>query len=156
MFQVQGDLLRLRNKAFGSNTNETLVVITQRVNGRHQPRCRRDIVTPDFQKHVVPLLGSWDAVRPSVMVRSRTRRVRLSLFGFDFQQDHTALLATLGKQNRVNLKSPAKSLMLLKATKSVKHKAEKSLSLIHGNINYHSWIKSGAPGTAIHESNACD
>ena len=47
----------LRNKAFGSNTNETLVVITQRVNGRHQPRCRKRYVTPDFQKHVVPLLG---------------------------------------------------------------------------------------------------
>ena len=85
----------------------------------------------------------------------RTRRVPAFLFGFDFQQDHTALLAkdSSGKQNRVNLKSPAKSLMLLKATKSVKHKGGEIIEPDSWEYQLlHSWIKSGAPGTAIHES----
>ena len=58
-----------------------------------------------------------------------------------------------GKQNRVNLKSPAKSLMLLKATKSVKHKGGEIIEPDSWEYQLlHSWIKSGAPGTAIHES----
>lgn len=116
----------------------------------------RDIATPDFQKHVVPLLGKLGCSSAKCHGSFQGQGgFRLSLFGFDFQQDHTALLAkdSSGKQNRVNLKSPAKSLMLLKATKSVKHKGGEIIEPDSWEYQLlHSWIKSGAPGTAIHES----
>ena len=111
---------------------------------------------PDFQKHVVPLLGKLGCSSAKCHGSFQGQGgFRLSLFGFDFQQDHAALTAkaSSGKQNRVNLKSPDQSLMLLKATKSVKHKGGEIIEPDSWEYRLlHRWIESGALGTAIHES----
>ena len=116
----------------------------------------RDIATPGFQKHVVPLLGKLGCSSAKCHGSFQGQGgFRLSLFGFNFQQDHAALMAkdSLGKQNRANLKSPDQSLILLKATKSVKHKGGEIIELDSWEYRLlHRWIEAGAPGTVVHES----
>ena len=116
----------------------------------------RDIATPDFQKHVIPLLGKLGCSSAKCHGSFQGQGgLRLSLFGFDFQQDHAALIAkdSSGKQNRVNTKSPKQSLILLKATKFVKHKGGEIIEPDSWEYRLlHRWIESGAPGTAIHAS----
>src|SRR5215213_647424 len=68
---------------------------------------------PSYQKHVLPLMSkvgcSGRACHGSFQGQGG---FRLSLFGYDFKQDHEALVK--GDEPRVNLKSPEKSLILLK------------------------------------------
>src|SRR6516162_6387334 len=75
---------------------------------------------PDFQKHVVPLLGrlgcNGRACHGSFQGQAG---FRLSLFGYDFKADHEALLG--GKTPRVNLKQPSESLILQKPTLAIDH-----------------------------------
>ena len=63
---------------------------------------------PDFQQHVVPLLGrlgcNGRACHGSFQGRGG---FRLSLFGYDFPMDHASL--TEGEDPRVDLKTPAES-----------------------------------------------
>ena len=50
--------------------------------------------TPDFQQHVVPLLGRLGCNGRSCHGSFQGRGdLRLSLFGYDFQMDHEALTA---------------------------------------------------------------
>ena len=50
--------------------------------------------TPDFQKHVVPLLGRLGCNGRSCHGSFQGRGdLRLSLFGYDFQMDHNSLTA---------------------------------------------------------------
>ena len=80
--------------------------------------------TPDFQKHVVPLLGrlgcNGRACHGSFQGRGG---FRLSLFGYDFKMDHAALTAksSSADQLRVNRKEPDQSLVILKPTLEVEH-----------------------------------
>ena len=108
----------------------------------------RDIATPDFQKHVIPLLGKLGCSSAKCHGSFQGQGgLRLSLFGFDFQQDHEALIAkdSSGKQNRVDTKSPKQSLILLKATKSVKHKGGEIIEPDSWEYRLlHRWIESGA------------
>lgn len=77
-------------------------------------------VKPDFQRHVVPLLGnlgcSGRACHGSFQGRGG---FRLSLFGSDLEKDLEAL--TSGKEPRVNRRAPDDSLLLLKATENLTH-----------------------------------
>ncbi len=102
--------------------------------------------TPSFQRHVLPLMGrlgcNGRACHGSFQGQGG---FRLSLFGYDFQSDHTALVG--GKSPRVDLKDPAKSLALVKPTRSVPHKGGRRMEVGGWEYNLLSgWIKAGAPG----------
>ncbi len=102
---------------------------------------------PDFQRHVVPLLGklgcSGRACHGSFQGRGG---FRLSLFGYDFKFDHDALLkAADGESPRANVAKPAKSLMLEKPTETVDH--EGGLRMKVDSWQYRllrKWIAAGA------------
>src|SRR5262245_15132343 len=76
---------------------------------------------PDFQRHVVPLLGrlgcNGRACHGSFQGQGG---FRLSLFGYDFQADHEALRG--GESPRADVADPPASLMLRKPTRAVAHK----------------------------------
>jgi len=103
---------------------------------------------PDFQRHVVPLLGKLGcngrACHGSFQGRGG---FRLSLFGYDFKFDHDALLrAPDGEDPRANVSKPAKSLMLEKPTETVDH--EGGLRMKVDSWQYRllrKWIAAGAP-----------
>lgn len=99
---------------------------------------------PSFQRHVLPLLGrlgcNGRACHGSFQGQGG---FRLSLFGYDFQADHAGLLG--GESPRVNLKDPAASLMVQKATRAVAHKGGQRIkpdSWQHYLLLR--WIQSGA------------
>lgn len=75
---------------------------------------------PDFQKHVIPLLGrlgcNGRACHGSFQGQGG---FRLSLFGYDFNADHQALVS--GDKPRVDTKDPAASLILRKPTLAIDH-----------------------------------
>src|SRR5207249_9797313 len=101
---------------------------------------------PGFQRHVVPLLGrlgcNGRACHGSFQGQGG---FRLSLFGYDFQADHDALLA--GKQPRVDLKDPESSLILEKPTLGVDHKGGRRMDEKSWQYNLlFRWISGGAPG----------
>src|SRR5687768_11060030 len=81
-------------------------------------------VEPSYQRHVLPLMSkvgcSGRACHGSFQGQGG---FRLSLFGYDFKQDHTALLS--GDPPRVNLKDPERSLILLKPTLQEEHEGKK-------------------------------
>ncbi len=68
---------------------------------------------------------------------------RLSLFGYDFAEDHKAL--TGGEKPRINKDDPDDSLVLLKPTLSVKHKRKQVLEDDGWRYNIiRQWIVNGA------------
>jgi len=106
---------------------------------------------PDFQRHVVPLLGklgcSGRACHGSFQGRGG---FRLSLFGYDFKFDHDSLLKVAdGEGPRANVSKPAKSLMLEKPTETVDH--EGGLRMKVDSWQYRllrKWIAAGAPAVS--------
>jgi hypothetical protein len=99
---------------------------------------------PSYQKHVLPLMSkvgcSGRACHGSFQGQGG---FRLSLFGYDFKQDHEALLG--GDEPRINLKSPDQSLILRKPTLQEDHGGEKRFDI--GSWQYNilaRWIKAGA------------
>lgn len=104
--------------------------------------------TPDFQKHVVPLLGrlgcNGRACHGSFQGQGG---FQLSLFGYDFKMDHENL--TNGDNPRVDVEEPKESLILLKSTLAQPHKGGKRLE--PDSWQYRvlvNWIQGGAKGTA--------
>lgn len=101
--------------------------------------------TPNFQRHVVPLLGRLGCNGRSCHGSFQGRGgFRLSMFGYDFDVDHKALLA--GDPPRANVKDPAESLILLKPTNEDEHGGGKRYD--QGGWEYRvlrSWIHAGAP-----------
>jgi hypothetical protein len=100
--------------------------------------------TPDFQRHVVPLLGrlgcNGRACHGSFQGQGG---FRLSLFGYDFQADHAALVG--GDKPRVDLKRPADSLILKKPTLTIDHDGGERFKT--GSWEHHllaRWIEAGA------------
>ena len=101
---------------------------------------------PDFQRHVLPLLSrsgcNGRACHGSFQGQGG---FRLSLFGYDFEEDLTAL--TKGDAPRVDTKDPDKSRMLLKATETIDHEGGQRIKT--GTWQHRllvDWIKSGAAG----------
>lgn len=86
---------------------------------RFAPAATTDEV-PSFERHVSPLLGrlgcNGRACHGSFQGRGG---FQLSLFGYDFEADHKALLQ--GEKPRVNLTTPAESLILNKPTSADMH-----------------------------------
>ena len=97
--------------------------------------------TPDFQKHVMPLLGrlgcNGRACHGSFQGRGG---FRLSLFGYDFESDHAAI-----SDGRIDLSKPSESLILSKPTNADIH--EGGLRYEKGSWQYHllhRWVATGA------------
>ena len=109
--------------------------------------------TPDFQKHVIPLLGKLGCSSAKCHGSFQgAGGFRLSLFGFDFQRDHAALTEESSSEDgsRINLNSPAQSLILLKPTKQIKHRGGEIIEKDTWEYNLlHRWIETGAEGIQI-------
>ena len=85
--------------------------------GPAQVRFLENAETPDFQRHVIPLLGKLGCNGRNCHGSFQGRGgFRLSMFGYDFKADHAAL------SERLDLESPEDSLMLLKPTMQADHK----------------------------------
>lgn len=99
---------------------------------------------PDFQKHVVPLLGRLGCNSAKCHGSFQGQGdFRLSLFGFNFQADH----ASLNDADRIDIESPADSLALAKPTQQVDHEGGLRLSVDSWEYNLlHRWIATGAKG----------
>lgn len=97
--------------------------------------------TPDFQRHVVPLLGKLGcngrACHGSFQGRGG---FRLSLFGYDFKADHEELYG------RTDPETPVESLMLQKPLMEIPHEGGQRLK--PGSWQYHmllNWVKEDSP-----------
>ncbi len=99
---------------------------------------------PDFQKHVIPLLGKLGcngrACHGSFQGRGG---FQLSLFGYDFSADHKAMLDQA--TGRIDLADIEESLILTKPTDADIHEGGKRFD--QGSWQHHvlrRWIQSGA------------
>ncbi len=107
--------------------------------------------TPDFQKHVIPLLGRLGCNSAKCHGSFQGQGgFRLSLFGFDFSSDHAALSAEATSEDgtRVNTSTAATSLVLRKPTLKTDHEGGKRLE--PGSWEHRlllRWIETGARGT---------
>ncbi len=103
---------------------------------------------PDFQRHVVPLLGRLGCNSRSCHGSFQGRGgFQLSLFGYDFKADYAALLEE--DSARVEVDDVLESLILVKPTDAEMHEGGKRYD--QGGWEYHvlrSWIAAGAPATA--------
>jgi hypothetical protein len=99
---------------------------------------------PDFQRHVLPLLGRLGCNSRACHGSFQGQGgLRLSLFGYDFQADHQALLAK--NEGRVDVDAPESSLILQKAAGLTPHKGGKLLD--EGDWSYNllaRWVEGGA------------
>ncbi|MEC9093156.1 MAG: DUF1549 domain-containing protein, partial [Planctomycetota bacterium] len=108
---------------------------------------------PDFQRHVVPVLGRLGCNSAKCHGSFQGQGgFRLSLFGFDFRSDHQAIIgdATSEEGKRSTPGWPDQSLILKKATEQIDHEGGKRMEL--GSWEYHllaRWIKSGAKGAKV-------
>ncbi|MCA9191555.1 MAG: DUF1549 domain-containing protein [Planctomycetales bacterium] len=113
-------------------------------------RFARDAVTevPDFQRHVVPLLGRLGCNGRNCHGSFQGRGdFRLSLFGYDFEMDYQGLThaASAGHALRVNRDSVANSLVLQKPTLQEDHEGGQRFR--QDSWEYRllkRWIESGA------------
>ena len=97
--------------------------------------------TPDFQKHVVPLLGKLGCNGRSCHGSFQGRGgFRLSLFGYDFDLDHDELYG------RIDPDAPQESLILQKPLMQIQHEGGQRLK--DGSWEHHvllRWIQAGSP-----------
>jgi hypothetical protein len=97
--------------------------------------------TPDFQKHVIPLLGKLGCNGRSCHGSFQGRGgFRMSLFGYDFGLDHDELYG------RLDPETPPESLILAKPLMQIQHEGGQRLK--EGSWEHHvilRWIQSGAP-----------
>ena len=115
----------------------------------------RDIEdAPDFQKHIVPLLGRLGCNGSQCHGSFQGKGdFRLSLFGYDFENDLEALTAeaTSEPEHRVQPDSPAESLVVLKPTMQVDHGGGRRFEVDSWEHRLLlRWIEAGARGTASH------
>ncbi len=107
---------------------------------------------PDFQKHVVPLLGRLGCNSGQCHGSFQGRGgFRLSLFGSEFERDLEALTseASSEPQPRVLTDDPEESLVLLKPTLQVDHDGGDRFEIDSWEYHLlHKWIAGGARGTA--------
>lgn len=104
--------------------------------------------TPNFQRHVMSLLGRLGCNGRSCHGSFQGRGgFRLSMFGYDFAEDHKALLA--GDPQRANAASPAESLILLKPTNADEHEGGKRFDPNGWEARVlRAWIAAGAKNDA--------
>ena len=102
--------------------------------------------TPDFQKHVLPLLGRLGCNGRTCHGSFQGKGgFTLSMFGYDFDADHKAL--TGGDEPRVDLKSPGESLIIYKPTHEDDHGGGERFKVDSWEHRLLlRWIESGAKG----------
>lgn len=107
---------------------------------------------PDFQKHVVPLLGRLGCNSAKCHGSFQGRGgFRLSLFGFDFESDRAALTAmsTSEEGARINSPAAANSLLVREPTEQTDHEGGKRFEIDGWEHRLLlRWIEAGAPGTS--------
>ncbi len=119
--------------------------VSSRFRERHTP------AIPDFQQHVVPMLGRLGCNSAKCHGSFQGRGdFRLSLFGFDFAADHAALLANASSQQgkRLDVAAPEDSLIVLKPTEQTDHEGGERFA--KDSWEHHlllRWIESGAEST---------
>ncbi|MGC3967387.1 MAG: DUF1549 domain-containing protein [Pirellulales bacterium] len=107
---------------------------------------------PNFQRHVVPLFGRLGCNGRSCHGSFQGQGgFRFSMFGYDFQTDHDALLKPVSKEQgpRVDAKSAPQSLLLQKPTSDDDHGGGKRFEV--GGWEYRvlrRWIEAGAKNDA--------
>jgi hypothetical protein len=105
---------------------------------------------PDFQQHVVPLLGRLGCNGRSCHGSFQGRGgLQLSLFGYDFMMDHEGLTGKATSENglRVNSSAPGESLILQKPSLVIDHEGGQRFK--PGSWEHHlllRWVQSGAKG----------
>lgn len=106
-----------------------------------------DLAAPDFQRHVSPLLGRMGCNGRACHGSFQGQGAfRLSLFGYDFNADHEALVK--GESPRVLRDDPEGSKILEKGTESIPHKGGKRMEVDGWQYRLLArWIESGAAGT---------
>jgi len=99
---------------------------------------------PSFQRHVSPLFGRLGCNGRSCHGSFQGRGdFRLSLFGYDFEADHKALLDK--KSPRIDKDKPLESLILVKPTDENMHEGGKRYSKGGWEYNvFRRWIEAGA------------
>lgn len=99
---------------------------------------------PDFQRHVIPLLGRLGCNGRSCHGSFQGQGgFRLSLFGFDFQMD----LKGLAAHDRIDRQHPSDSLILQKPTERIDHEGGKRFDVDSWEHDLLSrWIEAGAKG----------
>jgi hypothetical protein len=108
---------------------------------------------PDFQKHVIPLLGRLGCNSAKCHGSFQGKGgFRLSLFGFDFVSDHAALSAEATSEDgtRVKPSAAAASLVIRKPTLKTDHEGGKLLEA--GSWEHRlllRWIEAGAAGSKM-------
>ena len=107
---------------------------------------RWDADGPDFQRHVLPLLGRLGCNGRTCHGSFQGRGgFRLSMFGYDFAADLEAIAQ--GESPRVDLADPTESLLLYKPTHGDEHGGGQRLD--EGSWQYRllkEWIRHGAKG----------
>ncbi|KAA5537970.1 DUF1553 domain-containing protein [Roseiconus nitratireducens] len=107
---------------------------------------------PEFQRHVVPLLGRLGCNGRNCHGSFQGRGdFRLSLFGYDFEMDHEGLVAdasdSVGK--RIDQSEPANSLILRKPSLEIDHEGGRRFTQNSWEYHLlHRWIKTGAKKSA--------
>jgi hypothetical protein len=115
---------------------------------------------PDFQRHVVPLLGRLGCNSAKCHGSFQGRGdFRLSLFGFDFQADHAQLnaIALSSDGPRLQTAHPELSLIVRKPTEQTDHEGGKRFAV--DSWEHHlllRWIEAGAQGTPQTEAAPSD
>ena len=129
-------------------------VISETIRPASDRFAQRDAqVVPDFQRHVVPLLGKLGCNSAKCHGSFQGQgNFRLSLFGFDFQSDHQALHADADSEQglRLHLNDPENSLFLRKATEQTDHGGGQRFE--KGSWQHHlllRWIETGAKGAIV-------
>ena len=108
----------------------------------------RGAEVPDFQRHVVPLIGRLGCNGRSCHGSFQGQGgFQLSLFGYDFSADHTALTSQVGDsgRERVDHVTTSSSLILQKPLEQVDHEGGQRFE--ENSWEHHllmSWIKGGA------------
>ena len=102
--------------------------------------------SPSFRRHVVPLASKLGCSGRECHGSFQGRGgFQLSLFGYDFKKDHTAITNDKKDDIRVDLEHPEKSLFIVKPTKQVKHKGGEVYELGSWEHNLMlKWIQEGA------------
>jgi hypothetical protein len=123
----------------GSLAGEPLAGLRERFAG-----ARETAEVPNFQRHVVPLLGRLGCNGRNCHGSFQGRGgFKLSMFGYDFAADHEALVS--GKRPKVDLEAADDSLMLIKPTLEKGHGGGKRFDRNGWEYRtFRAWIAGGA------------
>ena len=129
-----------------ASANDPTVTGTESVAEDIGQRLATSKETPDFQKHVLPLLGRLACNGRTCHGSFQGKGgFALSMFGYDFEADHKSL--TGGDEPRVDLKNPDESLIIYKPTHEDDHGGGRRFKVDSWEHRLlRRWIETGAKG----------